>query len=281
MATWPSGTKASTANLDAGTDKPSLARPDIKQNVDNVNDIIDMFDISAPSDGDALVYNLGNARFELSQQIGYTGSQGVQGVQGIQGTTGTTGFTGSQGDQGIQGIQGIQGTTGTTGFTGSQGVQGIQGVQGVQGVQGEQGPIGYTGSEGSFSGTFTANVDGAGYTLSNVVLSDYKESIHVVTTGSAGDINVDVADGPIQEVSLTMNVTFTGFANPESGQSVTLILKQDGTGSRTFTESLSSAGTMLFAGGDGTLSTAGDSIDIMTIMYVGGVYYASLAKGFA
>jgi hypothetical protein len=43
MTTWPSGSKASTANLDSGTDKPRLARGDIKQNVDNVNDIIDYF----------------------------------------------------------------------------------------------------------------------------------------------------------------------------------------------------------------------------------------------
>lgn len=43
MTTWPSGTKASTEHLDAGSDKPRLARPDIKQNVDNVNDIIDYF----------------------------------------------------------------------------------------------------------------------------------------------------------------------------------------------------------------------------------------------
>ena len=43
MTTWPSGTKASTANLDSGTDKPRLARTDIKQNVDNVNDIVDFF----------------------------------------------------------------------------------------------------------------------------------------------------------------------------------------------------------------------------------------------
>ena len=41
MTTWPSGSKASTANLDSGSDKPRLARADIKQNVDNVNDIID------------------------------------------------------------------------------------------------------------------------------------------------------------------------------------------------------------------------------------------------
>ena len=34
-------TKASTANVDAGSDKISLARPDIKQNIDNVNEIID------------------------------------------------------------------------------------------------------------------------------------------------------------------------------------------------------------------------------------------------
>ena len=42
MATWPTGTKASTANLDSGTDSPRLARTDIKQNVDNVNAVIDM-----------------------------------------------------------------------------------------------------------------------------------------------------------------------------------------------------------------------------------------------
>jgi len=34
-------TKASTANVDQGSDRISLARPDIKQNIDNVNEIID------------------------------------------------------------------------------------------------------------------------------------------------------------------------------------------------------------------------------------------------
>ena len=64
MTTWPSGTKASTANLDSGTDKPRLARVDIKQNVDNVNDVIDFFDGSSPADGDIFVYNSSNAKFE-------------------------------------------------------------------------------------------------------------------------------------------------------------------------------------------------------------------------
>ena len=65
MATWPSGTKAGTTHLDAGTDSPRLARPDIKQNVDNVNAIIDMFNIDSPSANQILKYNTSNARFEL------------------------------------------------------------------------------------------------------------------------------------------------------------------------------------------------------------------------
>jgi hypothetical protein len=69
MATWPSGTKASTANLDAGTDSPSSARADLKQNTDNVNNIIDMFNISTPSDNQILKYNSANSRFELSTDL--------------------------------------------------------------------------------------------------------------------------------------------------------------------------------------------------------------------
>ena len=66
MATWPTGSKASTANLDAGTDSPRLARPDIKQNVDNVNAIVDMFNIDSPTADQILKYNTSNARFELA-----------------------------------------------------------------------------------------------------------------------------------------------------------------------------------------------------------------------
>ena len=65
MATWPTGTKASTQNLDSGTDSPRLARSDIKQNVDNVNSIIDMFNIDSPTANQVLKYNTSNARFEL------------------------------------------------------------------------------------------------------------------------------------------------------------------------------------------------------------------------
>ena len=61
---WPSGTKASTANVDQGGDKISLARADIKQNIDNVNEIIDHINITSPSDGDVLRYSSSSGKWE-------------------------------------------------------------------------------------------------------------------------------------------------------------------------------------------------------------------------
>jgi hypothetical protein len=61
---WPSSTKAPTTNVDAGSDRPALARADIKQNIDNVNNIIDTFDIASPSNGDILVYNSTSGAWE-------------------------------------------------------------------------------------------------------------------------------------------------------------------------------------------------------------------------
>lgn len=61
--TWPT-TKAGTTNVDEGKDSIRLARPDIKQNIDNTNDIIDTFSITSPSDGDILEYNSSTSKFE-------------------------------------------------------------------------------------------------------------------------------------------------------------------------------------------------------------------------
>tara|TARA_R110000796_G_scaffold166679_1_gene283584 strand:- start:473 stop:1639 length:1167 start_codon:yes stop_codon:yes gene_type:complete len=108
---------------------------------------------------------------------------------------------------------------------------------------------------------------------------EYNEPVHTLTYGA--NITPEPSDGAIQEILLTGNVNFQGFATETNGSTVTLIIKQDGTGNRTFSEGLDSAGRMLFAGGTQTLSTGANAIDIMTISFVGGIYYASLSTNFS
>tara|TARA_Y100000592_G_scaffold94479_1_gene159292 strand:- start:2917 stop:4050 length:1134 start_codon:yes stop_codon:yes gene_type:complete len=68
---WPSAHKAGTTTTDAATDKISDARSDINQNIVNVNEIIDMFDLaSEPSNGQILKYNTTSDRFEVGADAG-------------------------------------------------------------------------------------------------------------------------------------------------------------------------------------------------------------------
>jgi hypothetical protein len=99
----------------------------------------------------------------------------------------------------------------------------------------------------------------------------------IVDNGNSGTATLtpNAASGSVQKYTLTGNITLSAFGTPLAGQSLTLILVQDGTGSRTLTS------TMKWSGGTKTLSTAASSIDIVTIYYDGTNYYASLAKGFA
>jgi hypothetical protein len=117
------------------------------------------------------------------------------------------------------------------------------------------------------AGTFTT------MTADTAVLDDIRETVFALTYGAT--ITPDAANGSVQTVTLTGNVTFSAFTNPVSGQSITLIITQDATGSRTLTS------TMKFAGGSKTLTTAANSIDILTVSYIGTTYYASLSKAFA
>ena len=117
------------------------------------------------------------------------------------------------------------------------------------------------------------NLDGQGNTVSDVNLENYKETNYALSY--AATITPDVANGNVQTVTLTGNVTFSAFSNPEAGQTLTLIVKQDATGSRTLTS------TMLFAGGNKTLTTDANAVDIISVFYDGTNYYASLATDFS
>lgn len=84
---------------------------------------------------------------------------------------------------------------------------------------------------------------------------------------------IDWDDGNVQFVDMTGNVTFT-LSNPVSGNAYTLILKQDATGSRTATW----PAAVQWPGGTApTLSTAANSIDVITLVYNGldTEYYAN------
>lgn len=65
MTTWPSSNKTSTTDIDHDVDVPNLSRAAIKNDVDNVNDIIDMFNITDPAQGDVLSYDANATNFTL------------------------------------------------------------------------------------------------------------------------------------------------------------------------------------------------------------------------
>jgi hypothetical protein len=116
--------------------------------------------------------------------------------------------------------------------------------------------------------------------LRQVEFKDYAETVY--NQGNVtGSFSITVANGNTQRMKLTGNITFTGFVDAREGQTITLLITQDGTGNRTFTEGLDSAGRMLFAGGVSTLSTAANSTDIMSISYIGGTYWGSINKNYS
>ena len=118
-------------------------------------------------------------------------------------------------------------------------------------------------------------LDAQGNEINNVILEDYKETIY--TGGSTtGTITPDVVNGNVQSITLTGSITFNAFNSPETGQSMTLIVKQPSSGGPYTLTS-----TMKFAGGTKTLSTAADAIDIISVVYDGTNYYASLATNFS
>jgi hypothetical protein len=144
---------------------------------------------------------------------------------------------------GKQGAQGTTGTTGTQGPTGTQGTTGTS-IQGTQGVQG------------------------------TVSAYPTTETVYAIGNSGSGSLTPDATNGTIQTITATGNFTLSAFTSPTSGQTITFVITQDGTGGRTLTS------TMKFAGGSKTLSTAASSIDILTVSYIGTTYYASLVKGF-
>ena len=96
--------------------------------------------------------------------VWYTDTSGSQWVDAAPAGVGATGATGVTGATGANGTNGATGATGITGATGSNGTNGATGATGANGTNGA------TGATGAFSGNLTANINGQGYSISNVAV---------------------------------------------------------------------------------------------------------------
>lgn len=186
-------------------------------------------------------------------------------VRGIEVTAGAQGPMGPEGPQGPAGADGAAGATGPTGPQGPAG-SGSGTVTSVQVAAPAElavtgGPItgagtitiayaaGYsipsTANQTNWSTAYSwGNHASAGYitgsststltnkTLGAPVITDYTETRYTANTGTA--LTISLANGTIQDLTLTGNCTFT-FPATSAGKSFVLLLRQDATGGRTVT----------------------------------------------
>jgi len=118
-------------------------------------------------------------------------------------------------------------------------------------------------------------IDANNQAISNPVLRGYNEHINT-TLGTSGTLTPDVADGNVAVITLSGSITINGFSSVANGDSMTIIIKQPASGGP---YTLSS--TMKFAGGNKTLSTTANAIDVLSIFYDGTDYIASLSTNFS
>lgn len=101
----------------------------------------------------------------------------------------------------------------------------------------------------------------------------YDEDIHDIGSTS-GTITPDVANGNVQTITLSGNITFNAFSNAIAGQSLTLIIDTNGT-DRTITTTMKTPD-----GTDPTMSIT-DTTDICTVFYDGTNYYMNYVTNFS
>jgi len=103
---------------------------------------------------------------------------------------------------------------------------------------------------------------------------------YVETTAAAVNTGASftptASSGPVQRVTATANFALNAPVGMVTGQSITLIIRQDATGSRVMT----SNAVYRFAYGVKTLSTTANAIDVLSIFYDGTNYLCNLVKGY-
>ena len=138
--------------------------------------------------------------------------------------------------------------------------------------------IAYRYQAGSATNKFLIDTD-TDTAQSNVgTLFKYREKQNALT--SSATIAVECSLAPVHTVTLAHSTGFT-INDLGTGQTVTLIIRQDGTGSRTATFTGSDSTAVKFAGGYTALTTAASAIDVVTIYNDGTSLLGNCAKAYA
>jgi hypothetical protein len=128
-------------------------------------------------------------------------------------------------------------------------------------------------------GTLDGAVIGSGTVVAARLGITLAPSFATLTDGATITWTAD-ATKDVQNATVTLGGNRTlAFASTANGMSGTLIVKQDGTGTRTLTLP---AGSKVINGGSGaiTLSTAANAVDVLTWIYDGTSYYWTYGKNF-
>lgn len=106
----------------------------------------------------------------------------------------------------------------------------------------------------------------------------YLDAMAPVAIPYAATITPDISQGKVFTCTLTGNVTLANPANLIPGQTINVVLTQDGTGSRL----LSAVGSLWkFPGGTKTLSTGPGAVDRISGVYDGTRILATLTLAYA
>jgi len=153
-------------------------------------------------------------------------------------------------------------------------------ISGVSG--GSTGDITFTGStiQSPSNADITLDPSGTGGVVAQGPVTfnaGYIEKINSLTSSST--ITVNCALASIHTVTLGTSTEFN-ITNLPTGGSVTLIITQDGTGTRTATFGTDGSSAVKFPSNSSTLSTGGGDIDVVTIVNDGTNFLGNIAKDY-
>ena len=245
---WPTG-YISTANLDAGSDRISSAREDLLLAVERINEIIATGGIEGN-----IISNVASVNGQVgvvtlvTANIAEAGSNFYFSEERAQDSTANLFAAGSH--SGITFTYNDAAGSITANVTGNL--------------------------SGSFVDLTTTQSVGGDKTFTGLTtLNEYVEAVY--DGGSvSGAYTPTLTNGPVHKILLTGSFSLAPPSGMTSGSSITVIIRQDSTGSRAMTANAA----YKFAAGVNTLSSAANSRDILAIFYDGTDYLATLSKGY-